>query len=97
LFDAFYFIIMSAYGYNILSKTEFLPWILGGKATNKWSDIFSDFPVLTKPYAQDLKYYYLFSLGYHIKSFYVLLSENRVAQRHDLKEMFLHHFAVICL
>lgn len=51
MFATVYFAIVTIYGYYVLSQTEYLPKFLGGKEENSLANLWTDFPVITKPYA----------------------------------------------
>ena len=99
LFGTVFFTLMTGYGYQVLSQTEYLPTVLGGTATaDQMMKLWDNYPVVSDPtYWVALQRYYLISFGYHIKSMYSLWSENRKAPRHDFLEMLLHHVVTILL
>lgn len=51
LYATFYFIFISAYGWIVLRKTEYLPRIMGGKIDEKFDfrNMWYDFPVPSNP------------------------------------------------
>ena len=80
MFTAGYFAFITAVGYYVLEKTDFLPHYLGGQSTNDLKNVWKGFPVVNdKEYAYELKFYYLMTFGYHIKSLYTLFAENQKA------------------
>jgi hypothetical protein len=86
------------YGLLVLGKSDYLPWSLGGKWDNKLEYIWKDFPIVNEPgFGEQMKTYYLVSLGYHLHSTYTLLSENQESPRADLMEMLLHHSCTFML
>lgn len=93
----FYFTFIVAYGYYVLSKTDFLPPILGGNLENSFENLWRNFPVQNNDFFPELKIYYQITLGYHIKSMVTLLIDNHDGKRMDYKEMFLHHLVTLML
>jgi len=97
LFGTIYFTCITALGFYVLRKTDYLPWMLGGKAENDMNNVWVNFPVVDdREYAEELKIYFLVSYGYHLSSLFDLIKTNREAQRSDFIEMLLHHL-LTCL
>jgi len=98
LFGGIYFTFITTAGYIVLSKTDFLPPMLGGKKENIVANFWKDFPVMADPtYADSVKNYYLISLGYHCVSIVTLVSDHIKARRNDFVEMLLHHMITVSL
>jgi len=89
-FKLFYFSVSSFIGYQCLKDAEWLPPSLGG--TGKTSACWTSYPFA--PYSDDLKLYYMISLGYHLHSFAFHLF---LPRRNDFLEMLLHHLLAIFL
>jgi len=92
-------VFINAYGYHVLSQTDFLPYMLGGKYNADWSKIHSDYPFLTKgANLKQLRYYYLITLGYHFNSTRaVFWSYYNGKNKNDWIEMLLHHMITVVL
>jgi very-long-chain ceramide synthase len=77
------------WGTYVLQKTDYLPWYLLG--SGELDNIYKNHPI--HPFPKDLKYYYLFTLGYYVnKSAEDLLHREK---RNDFYEMMLHHVLTI--
>ena len=92
-------VIINIYGYCVLSKTEFLPYMMMGKYDNKLEDMYSDFPCLHKGgYMLSLKNYYLITLGYHLYQQWRVFNQwQKGCLKNDWIEMTLHHSLTIGL
>jgi len=87
-FKLFYFSVSSFIGYHCLKDAEWFPPSLGG--SGKTSACWTSYPFA--PYSDDLKLYYMMSLGYHLHSFAFHLF---LPRRNDFLEMLLHHLLAI--
>jgi len=85
-----YYIIVTYWGLNLLRKTSWLPWVLGGDGDTK--NCWVGYP-FQEPF-EGVKEYYLFQLGYHCHSLLFLFWLKR---RGDFLEMTLHHICTIFL
>ena len=75
-FCGFYFTLITAYGYVVLSQTDFLPPMLGGNPDNKIENVWKDFPIVDdQAYAKHFKLYYLLGLSYHVMSSCELIAD----------------------
>lgn len=81
---------MTIWGYILLKDSYYLTPLLLGNGDLKLS--VKDFPVHKKP--DNLKYYYLTSMGYHV---FALFHHAMEKKRNDFIEMFLHHFVTVFL
>ena len=91
-FSMIYHILIIIYGYIVLSKTEYLPRMLGGSGSNEFTKFYSEFPCITSGYEESLRTYYLVTLGYRVYKTYILIYQwCRNEHRSDFIEMFLHH------
>lgn len=43
-----YFVCTNTWGYYVLSQTEYLPYMMGGKSSNDMKNMYSDFPCVHK-------------------------------------------------
>ena len=91
LFKLCFFLTISVYGYNVLSDKPWVPWVLGGSGSVK--NIFPAGFLYTELH-EDVAYYYLWGLSYHVMS---LVYHLFMSKKADFLEMFLHHIVTIFL
>ena len=97
-FSMIYHVIIIIYGYIVLSETEYLPAMLGGSGSNKFTKFYSEFPCITSSYEESLRTYYLVTLGYRVfKTCLLMYQWCRNEHRSDFIEMFLHHTMTLTL
>lgn len=98
LFDTIYFSLCTIYGWIVLSKTEYFPYMLGGAKENDMKHMWSEFPVIQAEYLGSLRFYYLASLGFHINSLRAIGWAWYVKEvKPDWVEMTLHHLLTVSL
>jgi len=89
-FKFLYFAFSSFIGYRSLKDAEWLPPSLGGNGTT--AACWTGYPF--GPYSEEVKLYYIMSLGYHLHSFAFHFF---LPHRNDFLEMLLHHLIAIFL
>ena len=98
MYSVIYFTFICIYGYIVLSKTEYLPPMLGGSWDNHLQNIAHDFPVISSDYLSSMRTYYLITLGYHFNSLRQTIWEVVTnTSRGDWVEMLLHHLLTVAL
>jgi len=98
-YSAIYHIFIIIYGYIVLSKTDYLPKMLGGSGSNDLDMIMFEYPcIATGGYEASVRTYYFVTLGYRVFKTYLLIYQwCRNEHRSDFIEMFLHHTMTIAL
>ena len=97
VFSFVYFVIINIYGYKVLLDTPFLPPMMGG--SSDFSKMWTQYPYIsTEKWYDNMKFYYLVTLGYHINAMRVVIWAWCIGKsKNDWCEMTLHHMLTIIL
>ena len=94
-FKSVYFIFTSVWGYYLLYKSEYIPYLLGGQSSTQQflNIIFKDLPFQNVE-NMSLKIYYFWNFSYHLMSTLFHLTQTK---RKNWQEMTMHHIITLIL